>query len=160
MDKPKIDTPMNVEIVELPPMSMVTSYGFGKEPENIASLKIHDIAESLNLKIGQDGVTTYGFNHPDPSPGSPNYGYELWLPLPQEINPVCGFRIVNFSGGLYAVTQFKGLLNIGYVWGQLAKWREKSRYHHGHHQWLEELLTPFQSPPEDYIFNLYLPITE
>ena len=49
-------------------------------------------------------------------------------------------RVVDFDGGLYAVTRFKDLNQIGKVWKQLVVWREGSRYQAAHHQWLEELL--------------------
>jgi effector-binding domain-containing protein len=150
---------IEVRIVQLDPMRVISAYGFGTEPENIAWEKIKAFAENHDLKLDADSVTTYGFNNPNPSKGSPNYGYEIWLPVTENIEPEGDLRIVNFNGGLYAVTTFKGLENIGSVWGKLVKWAEGSKYKRAHHQWLEELFT-YEVPPEEYVFNIYLPISE
>lgn len=150
---------IEVKIVELPPMRMISAYGFGAEPENIAWEKMKAFAENNQINLEDDSVTTYGFNNPNPSKGSPNYGYEIWLPVADDVKPDGDLRVVDFAGGLYAVTNFKGLEKIGDVWRELVRWREGSKYKHVHHQWLEELLT-FEVPLEEYVFNLYLPITE
>ena len=150
---------IEVKIVELEPTRMISAYGFGAEPEGIAWEKIKAFAENNKLDLANDSVTTFGFNNPNPSKGSPNYGYEIWLPVARDIEPEGDLRIVDFTGGLYAVTTFKGLENIGEVWGKLVKWREGSKYKHAHHQWLEELTT-YELPLEEYVFNLYLPIAE
>jgi effector-binding domain-containing protein len=150
---------IEVKIVNLKPMRVVSAYGFGAEPEGIAWGKIKAFAQKIGVELETEGVTTYGFNNPNPSKGSPNYGYEIWLPVADDVEPEGDLRMLDFCGGLYAVTTFKGLENIGEVWKQLVKWRESSKYKHAHHQWLEELLTD-EVPPEEFVFNLYLPISE
>ena len=151
---------IDVRIVTLKPMRMLSSYGFGTEPENTAWEKL----TAFGLKKGLFEVgkypTTYGFNNPNPSKGSPNYGYEIWLPVDETLQPEGDLRIVGFYGGLYAVTRFKGLENIGKVWGELVMWREGSKYKHGNHQCLEHLLEGPDKPPEAFVFDLYLPISE
>ena len=151
---------IEVRIVTLEPMRVLSSYGFGKEPEGIAWEKLMAFIEEKNLFEEDKFPTTYGFNNPNPSKGSPNYGYEIWLPVDDSIQPEGDLRIVDFKGGLYAVTRFKNLYNIGAVWGELVKWREGSKYKHGHHQWLEHLLEGANGPPEELVFDLYLPIAE
>ena len=150
---------IDVRIVKLDPMRVISAYGFGSEPENIAWNKIKAFAFKHNINLAQDSNTTFGFNNPNPSIGSPNYGYEIWLPISEDIEPMDDLRIIDFSGGLYAVTTFRGLENIGSAWGKLVKWAEGSKYKRAHHQWLEELTT-FELEPEEYVFNLYLPIAE
>ena len=150
---------IEVRIVKLDRMRMISAYGFGAEPEKISWKKIKNFAKNNNLNLADDTNTTFGFNNPNPSLGSPNYGYEIWLPVNEDIHPEGDVRIVIFSGGLYAVTSFKGLENIGEVWGKLVKWAEGSKYKHAQHQWLEELIT-HEASPEEYLFNLYLPIAE
>ena len=140
-------------------MRMVSAYGFGAEPEGIAWEKINAFTEKNGINLADGSITTFGFNNPDPSIGSPNYGYEIWLPVSEETEAEGDLRIVDFGGGLYAVTTFKGLENIGRIWKEIVKWRENSKYKCGNHQWLEELLT-YQVPPEDFVFNIYLPISE
>ncbi|HBY06856.1 MAG TPA: hypothetical protein DEH22_03390 [Chloroflexi bacterium] len=152
-------TEIEVRIVNLEPMRVISAYGFGAEPESIAWEKIKTFAQKNNLQLENNSTTTFGFNNPNPSVGSPNYGYEIWLPVDEIIQPEGDLRLVGFRGGLYAVTTFKGLENIGEVWGKLAKWAEGSKYKRAHHQWLEELTT-YGLSPEEYVFNLYLPIAE
>jgi len=151
---------LEVRIVKLPPMRMLSSYGFGKEPETIAWEKISAFMQKHNLLTGGKFPTTYGFNNPNPSIGSPNYGYEIWLPVDEEVQPDGNLRIIDFHGGLYAVTRFKNLHNIGEVWGQLVKWQEGSKFKLGTHQCLEHLLEGVDQPPEYFVFDLYLPIVE
>jgi effector-binding domain-containing protein len=151
---------IEVKIINLEPMRVISAYGFGAEPEGIAWEKIAAFVEKNGLALAGKHSATFGFNNPNPSKGSPNYGYEIWLPVADDVEPEGDLRIVNFSGGLYAVTTFKGLGNIGNVWMKLAKWAEGSKYKRAHHQWLEELTTGPDTPPEEYIFNLYLPIAK
>lgn len=151
---------IEVKIIKLEEMRVVSAYGFGAEPEGVAweKLKVFGLEKGLF----KEGVypKTYGFNNPNPSQGSPNYGYEIWLPVAEGVEPDGNLRVVNFSGGLYAVTTFKGLENIGETWGKLVKWREGSKYKQAHHQWMEELTTEPDASPEEYVFTIYLPISE
>lgn len=150
---------IEVRVETLKPMRMISAYGFGAEPENMAWEKIKAFAQKNGITLADDATTTFGFNNPNPSKGSPNYGYEIWLPVAEDVEPEGDLRIVDFRGGLYGVTTFKGLENIGEVWGKLVKWAEGSKYKRAHHQWLEELLT-YEAPIQEYVFNLYLPIAE
>ena len=151
---------LEVRIVKLEPMRMLSAYGFGTEPESIAWEKF----KAFGLKAGTftegEYPTTYGFNNPNPSAGSPNYGYEIWLPVDENVQPDGDLRIVDFPGGLFAVTRFKNLENIGKVWKQLVQWRENSKYKCGQQQCLEHLLAGPEGPIEDFVFDLYLSITE
>jgi DNA gyrase inhibitor GyrI len=151
---------LEIRTVELEPMRVAFALGFGTRPEHEAWEKILGFGKSKGLLDDPETVRFFGFNNPDPSPGSPNYGYEQWIVVGKDVEPEGDVKIKEFSGGLYAVTQFKGLENIGEVWKQLVRWQEDSQYKAGHHQWLEELLTPLDVPLEEYVFNLWLPIVE
>jgi DNA gyrase inhibitor GyrI len=151
---------LDVKIVALGPMRVAYALGFGTSPELEAWEKILAFGRSNGLLQDPNKVQFFGFNNPDPSPGSPNYGYEQWIVVDDEVEPEGEVKIKDFSGGLYGVTQFKGIENITNVWKQLVVWQEDSEYKAGHHQWLEELLTPVDAPPETYVFNLWLPISE
>lgn len=151
---------LQVRVVTLDPIRVASAYGFGANPEGIAFEKIEAFAVANNLLEEGKLPSTFGFNHPDPSPGSPNYGYEIWLPIAEDVQEQGEINIKNIPKGLYAVTRFTGLLNIGEVWKRLAKWREGSKYKIGTHQWLEHLLSPPDYPIEAYVFDLYLPIAE
>ena len=80
--------------------------------------------------------------------------------MDEDVIPEGDLRIINFSGGLYAVARFQGLEKIGAVWGELVKWQEGSKYKHGTHQWMENLLEGANGPPDKFVFDLYLPISE
>ncbi len=153
-------TEQEIRIVNLAPMRVASAHGFGESPEEEAFAKIQAFAEEKGLLVNGKLPPTYGFNNPNPSPGSPNYGYEVWLPVDESIEPAGEINIVNFTGGQYAVASCVGLQNIGSEWMALAKWREKTSYGTGKHQWLEHLLTAPDSPLEQFEFDLYLPISE
>ena len=151
---------LKVRIVKLEPMRVACAHGFGESPEGIANEKIEAFAKKRGITIDRKTVRAFGFNNPDPSPGSPNYGYDAWLMVGPDVEGDEDIEIIEFKGGLYAVTRFTGLEKIGQVWKQLVLWRENSEYVCGHHQWLEELLVPANTPFEEYTFDLYLPIAE
>jgi DNA gyrase inhibitor GyrI len=152
---------LDVRIETLPPMRVARAYGFGSEPEGLAGDKMAAFLKAKGLlEVYGSKVPHYGFNNPNPSVGSPNYGYEIWAVVPPEVEPEGDIRVVTFSGGLYAVTRFENLENIGRVWGELVKWRENSPYQEACHQWLEHLLNPLETNLSKYVFELYLPIKE
>ncbi|NNK92581.1 MAG: MerR family transcriptional regulator, partial [Acidimicrobiia bacterium] len=67
----------DVRIVELEAMRVAAALGFGPEPESEAWGKLMTWARATNHL---DGTQRYfGFNNPNPMPGSPNYGYEQWM---------------------------------------------------------------------------------
>jgi effector-binding domain-containing protein len=152
---------LDVRIVTLPPMRVISAYGYGPNPEDVAGKKMGDFLKSKGML--QDFGTkyqSYGFNNPDPSSASPNYGYEIWATLPADVEPEGDLRVVTFPGGKYAVTRFENLENIGRVWKELVNWREDSTYKSACHQWLEHLLNPREQDTNKFIFDLYLPIKD
>ena len=82
---------------------------------------------------------TFGFNNPNPSTGSPNYGYEVWLPVAETTTATGDIRIIDFTGGVYAIAPCSGLKIFGSDWLALAKLREGTKYASGKQQWLEHL---------------------
>ena len=152
-----------VRIVELEPMRFASFYGFGKEPEGIAWTKMEAWAKPRGMWQKLDEHPVFGFNNPDPSPGSPNYGYEVWLRVGPEVEPEDEMRIVEFNGGLYAVMRCpvpKGNYEvIGRDWKELVAWRENSKYHCGYHQWMEKSVYN-DDPAIEFILDLYLPLAK
>jgi DNA gyrase inhibitor GyrI len=153
---------INVRIVNLEPSQVASAYGFGSGPEGIAWKKMIEYVKAKGLDRDGQAHRYLGFNNPSPTPGSPNYGYEQWITIDPAIEAEGDIKIKEFSGGLYAVTRCQ-LRNIGEVWQALAGWREKSQYHFGRHQWLEEVLVPptdESAIDESMELDLYLPIAE
>jgi len=152
---------LDVRIETLPPMRVISAYGFGPSPEAIAHEKMEAFLKAKDLLEGYGSVIPhYGFNNPNPSSGSPNYGYEIWVVVPPEVEPEGDLKVVMFGGGLYAVTRFENLDNIGRVWRELVNWRVNSPYREAHHQWLEHLLNPLVKDEAKMVFELYLPIKD
>jgi DNA gyrase inhibitor GyrI len=150
---------LEVRIIDLKPFTFISSYGFGPSPEAIAHTKIVEFLKANHLLDGYgDKYRHFGFNNPNPSHGSPNYGYEIWVEVDEAVMPDGDLRKGKFEGGLYAVTRLTGVENIGDVWHQLVAWRENSKYRHGRHQWLENLFNPLEPDPSKLVFDIYLPI--
>jgi effector-binding domain-containing protein len=152
----------DVRIVDLPPMRVASALGFGKSPEDQAARMIYGFARSIGLDTKSEEYRTFGFNNPNPTPGSPNYGYEIWLPVGPDVHAKSPIQIKQVPGGKYAVTRFTGLSNIGRVWGELVAWFEDSPYTAPPNwcQCLEAPLSHGEPDPEKWVFDLYLPIAE
>ena len=152
---------LDVRIVKLPPMRVACVNGFGDGPEGMAFDKIKAWAEAHNLIGGE--YRLFGYNNPDPSPGSPNYGYDVWITVDESVQADGEARIIDFPGGLYAVTRIEvknPMDDIPGTWQKLVKWMETSKYHHGKHQWLEEHIGPLDEMggEEPFTLDLHLPI--
>lgn len=149
---------LNVRLVTLPSMQVASFYGYGAGPEAIAHSKLRAWAGPRGLLAQDSGRLVFGFNNPDPAPGSANYGYEFWLTLDDDEEPGEGVEVKRFAGGLYAVTRCVGVESIGEMWQQLAAWRNGTHYRYGGHQWLEEHVNIWDS--DQFILDLFLPIAE
>jgi AraC family transcriptional regulator len=154
---------LEVRIVELEPMRVASVWGFGEEPEGIAFTKLDAWAGPKGLRDDPEKHRVFGFNNPDPYPGSPNYGYEVWIEVGPEVEPEGDVRIVGFDGGLYAVVRCEVPAGqyevIGATWKKLVTWREDSKYRYGHTQWMEQSL-PSSGPGIEFVLDLYMPIAE
>ncbi|PKN99077.1 MAG: hypothetical protein CVU42_09425 [Chloroflexi bacterium HGW-Chloroflexi-4] len=158
---------IEVSIKELGPMRMVSFHGFGAEPEGIAFAAMFEWAEK-NYYFQMNSTRCFGFNNPDPTPGSSNYGYEVWLSIPEGMT-VEDKPIKSFKGGFYAVANCSGPIEAGgtfipAAWKALVEWMENSPYQMGKHQWLEEhksvegLSLPQMNAQGKLNLDLYLPI--
>jgi len=151
---------LDVRIVKLPPMRVACINGFGEGPEGQAFDKMKTWAQAHNL-LGKQ-YRLFGYNNPDPSPGSPNYGYDVWITVDESVQADGEARIIDFPGGLYAVARVLPGEQIGATWQMLVKWREANKYHHGKHQWLEEHIGPLDEMggEQPFTLDLHLPIAE
>ena len=154
---------LNVRIVKMPPMRVACVNGFGEGPEGIAFDKMKAWATAHRLL--RKPYRLFGYNNPDPSPGSPNYGYDVWMTVDESATADGEARIIEFAGGLYAVTRIEvnnPWKDIPNAWQELVKWMENSKYHHGRHQWLEEHISPLDevTDSQPFTLDLHLPIIE
>jgi DNA gyrase inhibitor GyrI len=154
---------LDVRIIKLEPMRVGSFWGFGQSPEKEAWKKLLSWARPRGLLNNPEKHRLYGFNNPNPSGGSPNYGYEVWIVVDQDTESDGDVIMKNFDGGLYAVTKCevpKGQFDvIGATWKKLVTWREDSKYKCGNHQWLEESL-PWNLPDTEFVLDLYLPLSQ
>lgn len=144
---------MEVVIKELTPVRQMTFQAFGTEPEDKAWKKLEQWVKQRNFPMGEN-TPIYGFNNPNPSAGSEEYGYEFRLTLPSEYEPQKGDEPVEFPGGKYASTKIevKTGEEIPKAWAELMDWFESSPYSQGSHQWLEG------ASPRGLPVELFLPI--
>lgn len=151
-------TEQEVRIVRLAPMRVASAYGFGPSPEEIAFETLLTWARAGGL-ITSDPPPLFGFDNPMPSPGSPNYGYEVWLVVGPDVIGTDAITVKDFAGGLYAVARCT-LPQIGAAWQRLVAWREGSHYHCAPHQCLEERISPLGTPFDDVVMDIYLALAE
>jgi DNA gyrase inhibitor GyrI len=151
---------LDVKIVKLEPMRVICFNGFGEGPEDVALGKVFAWAKAHGKK-----GRIFGYNNPNPTPGSPNYGYDTWMVVDESVEPEGEGRIIDFPGGLYAVARCevtKPWEDIPGTWQKLVRWRENSRYREASHQWLEEHIAPESEPGgnNSMTLDLFLPIKE
>jgi DNA gyrase inhibitor GyrI len=151
---------LDVRIVRLDPMRVATVHAFGESPELAAWDKLINWAKSKGLLDDPGDQRIFGFNNPDPTPGSPNYGYEFWIAVGPEVQSDDVAAVKDFPGGLYAATKCKGTHAITDTWHRLATCVENSQYQFGEHQWLEGHVGSVVTPQkvEELILVLYAPI--
>ncbi len=161
----------NVKILRLEPMTVASHKGFGPGPEIIAWDGLITWMKTRGILIR--GSRFFGFNNPNPTPGSPNYGYEQWLALDaaptnedREAALKSGVELKAFTGGLYAVSRHSGSPEkLPLSWAALKLWVERSVYRSASHQWLEGFINPeiMQDPEPDWEkaeIDMYYPISE
>ncbi|NSW53876.1 MAG: GyrI-like domain-containing protein [Anaerolineae bacterium] len=154
----------DLHFIELPDMRVISAHGYGEGPEGIAIQKLLQWIDARGLRAEISKQRFFGFNNPDPAVGSPNYGYEQWMTLPEEYSPQEGDDIKTLKGGLFAVMGFRNSTpeSFGTVWPALSSWRiETGHVYDGSRQWLEECLTPLQMfglEPGLDDFDCYMPI--
>lgn len=154
---------LDVRIVTLPPLRVICFNGFGSNPEIQALEKLAAWAKAHDL--WEKPHRLFGYNNPDPAPGSPNYGYDAWMTVDESVQAEGEGRIIDFPGGLYAVTrvhagpQGEGIFE---TWQQLAAWVEHSKYHPEYRQrlCLEESLPMKPTIEGGFVLDLYEPIGE
>jgi DNA gyrase inhibitor GyrI len=146
----------DVQIVKLEPMRVASAWGFGTNPEEVAAGKLMAWAAAKGLLDESKSPRIFGFNNPNPSAGSPNYGYEFWIVVEPDLVPDGDIRVVDFSGGLYAVMPMEEIedpyTDIPAAWRRLNSWIAESGHQMGSHQWLEA------HNPQCKLIALYYPI--
>ncbi len=150
---------LNVRIVMLAPMTVASFRALGESPEPAAWEQLRAWAEPKGLLEDLQKHPVFGFNNPNPTPDSNEYGYEFWIAIEPHETLTSGAETKEFPGGLYAVTRCKltGEPNVLETWKMLWEWVQTSEYQWRETHELEKVLNP--GAPEDEIeLELYLPI--
>jgi DNA gyrase inhibitor GyrI/DNA-binding transcriptional ArsR family regulator len=158
----------DIRIVELPPMRVAYVRVISRTPENDAWAKMRTWAEAKGFFKDLENHPVFGFNNPDPSPGSKEYGYEFWIRVGPDAEAEGDIKIKEFEGGLYAVATCNLKEEIeaeqagkeGFLssWRRLQVWVANSKeYKVAKHQWLERATNPPASEDE-LILDLHMPI--
>jgi AraC family transcriptional regulator len=151
---------INVRIVRLEPMRVVSINGYGPNPETLAWDQMTAWMRSKGLNHDMGSLRFFGFNNPSPTAGSPNYGYDVWVTASEDIQTDETVKVVNFAGGLYAVTHVDEVEQIFPTWQKLVAWCEHSPYQRANHQWLEEHIGFDADLVHHGGLDLYLPVRE
>lgn len=154
-------TPVRIE--QLPPMRVASVCAYGTEPEFEALTRLLAWARPKGFLTDPARHRIFGFNNPDPNPGSPNHGYEFWMQVGLEIQSEEGIEVKEFLGGRYAVrhceVKRKPWETIPQAWEEHMRWLQSSPYRIGSHQWLEEYFLGPTGAPDDFDLDLFLPLS-
>jgi DNA gyrase inhibitor GyrI len=153
---------LNIHVVRLPALRVACVNGYGEGPEGIAFDKMRAYVKAKGFDQDGHAHRFFGFNNPNPSAGSPLYGYDVWVTVDENIQSEGEVKVFNFPGGLYAVLRTRPITGeeIFPAWQELSAWREQSPYHSASHQWLEEHVGDINLSFPHLFLDLYMPIAE
>jgi DNA gyrase inhibitor GyrI len=155
---------LEVHIVRLEPMRVASVRAVSESPEVDAWSKLRSWAEPKGLLRDDENHPIFGFNNPNPTPDSKEYGYEFWIKIGRDIVSEEEIEVKDFPGGLYAVTTCKltgdtSGRNVLETWRALWEWVKSSKYKWRQTHELEKLHDPL-APEAEFVLDLYLPIEE
>jgi DNA gyrase inhibitor GyrI len=159
--------PIEVEIVELDSMTVASVRAISKTPEDDAWKMMVSFAEPRGLLKDLKKHPIFGFNNPNPSKDSEEYGYEFWIRIDDSVELDDTVEKKEFKGGLYAVTrcnltkeiQSEFLAKHGMLegWWRLGEWVKESDYEYLDELCLEKSVNPTEVDA-DHLLDLYLPV--
>ncbi len=147
---------LKVRIEHLPPMWVASVLAHGEAPEEAAWRALREWTTRQGLWSKLDQHPIFGFNNPSPSPGTKEYGYELWIQVPGPGQDEAGVVYKHFPGGRFAVTACT-LADIGDKWRMLWEWVQGGPHRWRRSQELERVLNP-QAAAAELRLELYLPV--
>lgn len=156
-----------IRLIWLPRLRVASARFFGPDPEREASFRLREWMRERGVPL--ETSRYYGFNNPDPTPASPNYGYEQLVVLDDEYkNAVASSQVAikEMPIGLYAVYRhFGSAERLPASWCALIAWVQTSKYRLSASQYLEEIVsvaeyTKDEPNPENMVFDLHIAISE
>lgn len=110
----------DVRIVNLPRMTVASYCAISETPENDCSKVMDKLVKDFSLQCSS-GFRHFGFNNPGPTSEKSQYGYEMWVVVPEDFKVPEPFIRKEFPGGLYAALPTYMPI-IGERWGELYEW--------------------------------------
>lgn len=110
----------NVRIVLLPACTVASYHFMGENPEETVGAQMDKFVRQSQLYELKPDARLFGFNHPNPSANSPQYGYEDWVTIPEDMEVPAPLVKKHFAGGLYAAHTIK--FGDFHEWNLLHKW--------------------------------------
>lgn len=114
----------NVRIVHLPEASVAAAHYVGPDPEEHVGRMIAEFVRGSRLWEKGGGVRVYGFNHPNPGPEGGEYGYELWVTVPEGVDVPEPLTKKRFPGGTYGAHSIQ--MGNFHEWQWLFGWAYES----------------------------------
>jgi DNA gyrase inhibitor GyrI len=154
-------TNQNIQIIQLGPMRVAIISAYGVSPEKEAWRKLIAHADLKKLIKNRNEHSVFGFSNSRPSPANSEFAYVFWVKVGLGFEPEKPLRIIDFSGGPYAVTRCL-IQDADYQkrwkeWKALNDWCKNQRIGAGHHQTLEKYIR-MDDEFENLILDLYYPI--
>ena len=149
-------TDSDVQIVQLPPMTVVSAYAVGNDCEGKAGKLINRFVEDSGLLEIYPDARFFGFDcsNGEIAVGENSRAYEMWVSIPEDMEVPESLEIKQFPGGLYGVFEIAD--GDFHYWESLFKWADS-------HEDYEVILNGefLEEPFDDYSrFNLMIPIKE
>jgi DNA gyrase inhibitor GyrI len=143
----------DVRILHLPPCTVAASHFIGPDPELNSGNGLMDFIKKVNLYKIKPDARVFGFNHPNPSQNRPDYGYEFWVTIPDELDVPAPLGKKHFEGGLYAAHCIK--MGDFHEWEWLCKWAERnSEYLPNYSDKGEEIMGSCLEEHLNFVFNV------
>lgn len=166
MDEKEREQYPDVKILSnLPDMKVAYYCYYGKNPEDGAFDVMRQWVLNNHLDIAKGNYRIFGYNAPDSDPSAEEYGYEVCVTIPDDMEVADENVKTKFlEGGRYAVVSIAHGEDLGEEimkgWKRFSAWLEGSKFVYGNTQWLEEHLGFDKDFEHLGGVDLYMPIKE
>lgn len=135
----------NVRIVRIPAMTVASYRAESAMPEEDCARVFNKFVLDNNLHK-KGGYRYFGFNNPDPREDKAEYGYEMWVSIPEDFPVPAPLTKKQYGGGQYASISAQ-MSEIGERWKLLYDWCKTSEKYDvdSSLQWLEECTMDFEA---------------
>lgn len=142
-------------IVLLPPVTVASYHFVGENPEETVGDVVDKFACESKLYEKKPDARMFGFNHPNPSPKRTNYGYEVWVTIPEDMEVTAPLVKKRVEGGMYAAH------TIAFPdfeeWQLLTKWVEESdKYESNYSEQGEEIMDGCLEEHLNWVYSSYM----